>query len=612
MLGGQLEHSDLLADEVAFIGTLAVAGRVLCTPGTHIRADIVEQVVTRSGPLGVSFAHFRRVEIYNAHILGKLDLSDCIVFPVLFDGCLFSHEGESFDVSRSEVRDLRIVHCLFEGDIRGENSRVTGNLWLRDSVLRGTANLMLARVAGSVVVDGIDIEGANDAGVSLVLDGIRVDGLFQISGARLAAGLSIREALLRSQAAINHSRLGTVDPSLGTIYIQKTRFESEMTLGPDLYVDRVAGEALRSDSDVILTKLRPTRQSLELDLDRVVLIGGLQLFDVIGDGRVLLRGASLDSLQISKTRLIARGFNLDGSTVPGLESEDNRYAISADGLRVASDVQLGPDLLAVGEVRLIDASVGGQVQYKRGQVSAGVVLNLEGAIVGSALFLDDMDPRSIAHLAAASLGGIFIDPENLPHVSLLRTHYKFINDEDGRPPSIEVACKLLERDPMVHSVAPYRQLARWFSEDQGNDRASRAILIAGERRTGQGRSRGIRAVDSVWRWTVGYGYAPNRAVWPFLGLVVIATGVFGLVSGYSGFADWTAAPAVLPVGTPQTVFNPFLYALSATVPFLPDFLSPWAPANALMQVLTVMFQVLGWLLITALVAGVANRLRRRG
>lgn len=612
VIRGQLEHSDLLPDEGTFLAYLERAGRIICAPGSRIRADVIEQVVTRSGPLGVAFALFRRLDIRNAHIVGKVDLSDCVVFPVVFDGCLFSDPGESLDISRSEVRDMRLAHCAVAGDIRGENSRVTGNLWFTDCVVVGSANLTLASVAGSFIVHGCQMEDTNDGGLSLSLDGIRVEGLFQIAGCQMAGGLSIREARLGSQSVIRDSQLGSTDASPGALFLQKTRFESEMTIGPNVSLDRMRAEALRSDSDLILTKVRPRDRRLDIDLDRAELRGGLQVFDVSIDGRIALRGASMASLQISKSRLLAPGLNPNGSTISGAESPDSGYAISADGLHVAGDVQLGPDLLAIGEIRLIDSVIGGQVQYKRGGIKRGVVLNLEGVRLGSAIFLDDMDARSVVHLAAAVVGGIFIDPTNIPHVSLLRTEYRFINDEGGKPPSIEIASELLARDHMVSSVVPYRRLARWYSDEQGDERASRAILIAGEKRLGQGRSRGLRVLDNLWRWTVGYGYAPSRAIWPFLILVVMATIVFTFASGYADPVAWTAIPTVLPVGSAQTVFNPFLYALSATVPFLPDFLSPWAPANPLMQVLTVIFQIVGWLLLTALVAGVANRLRRRG
>jgi hypothetical protein len=610
VMRGQLEQIDLLPDEATFLVYLEKEGRIICAPGSRIRADVIEQVVTRSGPLGASFALFRRLEIHNAHIEGKVDLSDCIAFPVLFNGCLFSNPGTSLDISRSEVRDMRVQHCAAAGDIRGENSRVSGNLWFIDCVLGGSANLMLASVAGSFIVHECLMEETNDDGLSLTLDGMRVEGLFQISDCQIAGGLSIREARLGSQSVIKDSQFGSTDAWPGKLLLQKTRLESEMTIGPNVSLDRLRAEALRSDSDLILTKIRPRDRGLSLDLDRLELRGGLQIFDLIV-WPISLRGASMASLQISKSRVLASGRNPDGSAISGAESTDSSYAIPADGIRVTGDVQLGPELLTIGEVRLIDGVIGGQLQYKRGGIKSGVVLNLEGIRLGSAIFLDDMDTRSVVHLAAADVGGIFIDPTNIPQVSLLRTEYRFINDENGQPPSTEIACELLARDHMVSSIVPYRRLARWYSDEQGDERASRAILIAGEKRLGQARSRGPRLLDNLWRWTVGYGYAPSRAIWPFLILVAVATIVFTLASGFTDPVAWTAGPSVLPVGSAHEVFNPFLYALSATVPFLPDFLSPWAPANPLTQVLTVIFQIVGWLLLTALVAGVANRLRRR-
>lgn len=611
MIGGRLERADLLPDELTFLSYLEKVGRIECAPGSVIRADVIEQVVTHSGPFGVDFASFRRLDIRKARIAGKVDLSDCVAFPVRFAECVFTGAPESFDISRSETRDLRFSNCTFTGDIRGENSQVAGNLWLVDCVISGWVNLMLASVAGNFILDGCEIEGANDGSPSLALDGIQVGGLFQVFGCQMAGGLSIREARLGSQSLIRDSKFGSTDASLGQLLLQKTRFESEMTIGPNVHLDIVKAEAVRSESDLVLTGIRPRAQNLDLDLDRAELRGGLQIFHVDVKGRIALRGAAIASLQIASSRVRAPGIRPDGSVKEG--SPDMAYAISADGIRVSGDVQLGPDLEALGEVRLIDGAIGGQIQYKRGATNIGVMMNLEGIRLGSAIFLDDMDSRSVVHLAAASVGGIFIDPTNLPHVSLLRTEYGFINDEDGKPPSIEVACHLLSLDHMSSSAVPYRRLARWYLEEQGDERASRALLIAGEKKLGsQRRSRVFRVIDNLWRWTVGYGYAPSRALWPFLVLLMVATIVFAFASGYTDPASWTATPTVLPVGAEQSVFNPFLFALSATVPFLPEFLSPWAPANPLMQILTVAFQIVGWLLITALVAGIANRLRRRG
>jgi hypothetical protein len=415
---------------------------------------------------------------------------------------------------------------------------------------------------------------------------------------------------LKSQSHISGTRIGIAGDSEAELVLQKTVFESEMTIGPDVGLTRVMGEALRSDSDLVLVGIRPIRGTVELKLDRVTMRGGLQIHEVKGNGPLLLRGASMSSFQISNTDLVAPGFTPDGNPAPS--PGDSAYALSGDGVQVVGDVVLGPNFRTVGEVRLIDASIGGQIQYKRGSNTVGVVLNLESVKLGSAVFLDDMDPRSVVHLAAARVGGIFIDPANIPHVSLVRAVYSFINDEEGRPPSIDVARTLLASGTMVRSLDPYKRLARWFADDLGDERGARAILIAGERATRESRPKALRAVDDVWRWTVGYGYAPTRALWPFLGLIALATVVFAFVSGFTVPADWSAVPAVMPVDTPQPLFNPFLYALSATVPFLPDFLSPWAPSSPLAQLLTVFFQILGWVLITALAAGVVNRLRRRG
>ena len=610
MIGGQLELSDLTADEASFLTVLSAMGRIICAPGSQVRANLIEQLVTRSGPLGVAFAVFRRLDIRDAYILGKVDFSDCIAHPASFDGCIFSDPGESLDISRSEIKDLRLSRCTLAGQVRGENSRVAGNLWFIGCEVEGTVNLMLASVLGSFIVDSSQIKGMTAEGISMLLEGIRIEGLFQISKSGFSGALSAREARVNSQAVVRESRLGLSNSNFGTLFVQKARFESELTIGPGVVLRQIRAEALRSDSDVILAGVSSNSNSLDLDFDRIDVRGGLKIFDVAAKGSISLRGASIASLHVSESEILAPGLNANGSRIPGSSDEDE-YAIAADGIQVAGDVQLGPDLLTIGVIRLIDSTIGGQVQYERGKLLSGVGMDLQGSTISSAVFLDDMGPGSQVHLAAAKVRGIFIDATNIPHVALLRTEYGFINDRDGTPPSVEVACELLEKDPMGVSAVPYRRMARWFSEEQGDERASRKILIVGETRLARSRSAGFRILNNLWRWTVGYGYAPSRALIPFLVLVVLATITFAAVSGYRDVSSSVAYPPFQAVGEAPMVFNPFMYALSATVPFLPDFLSTWAPANVLTQILTVVFQALGWLLLTALVAGIANRLRRR-
>ena len=136
------------------------------------------------------------------------------------------------------------------------------------------------------------------------------------------------------------------------------------------------------------------------------------------------------------------------------------------------------------------------------------------------------------------------------------------------------------------------------------------------------RKRGsLRCRAKAWNWfldrTVGYGYRLYR---PFLALLVL--GLFGALlyclgerAGLIYSTNGLDAPACRP-GYP--CFNPFVYSFQLLIPgldlrqatyWLPNSGShPW---GLLLMLYTWLMIILGWMLATAIIAGITQLFRRR-
>ena len=104
------------------------------------------------------------------------------------------------------------------------------------------------------------------------------------------------------------------------------------------------------------------------------------------------------------------------------------------------------------------------------------------------------------------------------------------------------------------------------------------------------------------RFTVGYGYAPWRVLYWFGGLLALGTLVFDLLYPDSLAARTTASE--------QPTFNPTLYVLDLLLPVASLRQRDAWIAHGPAVWWSVSFTLVGWLLATVLVAGLAGVFRR--
>ena len=178
------------------------------------------------------------------------------------------------------------------------------------------------------------------------------------------------------------------------------------------------------------------------------------------------------------------------------------------------------------------------------------------------------------------------------------------------------------RDTKDYSATAYQQLAEAYRLI-GEEKTAEKISIKSLRDL---RKRGdLRRRSRWWNkfldWTVGYGYRLHR---PFLALLVL--GLLGALFYYLGehadliFATQerhhVSANAGCSAGYP--CFNPFVYSFQLLIPGLdlreatywwPD--SSKHPWGLPLTIYTWVMIVLGWVLATAVVAGITQLFRRR-
>ena len=275
-------------------------------------------------------------------------------------------------------------------------------------------------------------------------------------------------------------------------------------------------------------------------------------------------------------------------------------AINADGVQVDRGLLCGDGFKAEGGVRLVGARVRGQLDLTGGEFrsAGGDAINAERLFVDGAGFWQPKQVEGQLNLAHAR-ATVWCDNEQGRSVPTALRGFRY----EALHPEMDAEARIewLERDPNRYSPQPYSQLAAIYRAE-GNDRHARAVLVSSQKRRprGQGwRSWGPRFWGRVLSATVGYGYHSQRALVWLLILAAVGSLAFKFVIP----GDTLARPPSTPP------HNAFLYVVDVMLPFVDlgyGKLVARGPALAVTAGLVLM----GWVLVTAVVAAFAGILRR--
>jgi hypothetical protein len=273
-------------------------------------------------------------------------------------------------------------------------------------------------------------------------------------------------------------------------------------------------------------------------------------------------------------------------------------ALNADQLTVDQGMFCREGFKARGEVRLLGAHIGGQLDLSGAslQNEKGPALNAYTLTVDQGMFCGKgFTADGEVKLISAKVGSFVDDQASWPARLRLRG---FVYDSlENEQVSTRARLRWLQLDQGGFSPQVYDQLAVTYRR-AGDDTAARKVAIAKQWR----RRRKFNPLNWLWYATVGYGYRTWLAgIW-LVALVGLGTWVF------SG-----AYPAhhVTAIRTNPPPFHASVYALDILLPVIGlGQKAAWQPKGSAYLYWTWALTVTGWVLATAVAAGLTGILKR--
>jgi hypothetical protein len=271
------------------------------------------------------------------------------------------------------------------------------------------------------------------------------------------------------------------------------------------------------------------------------------------------------------------------------------YALNGDGLTVDGDMFCEGGFQAEGVVRLGGAHITGQIGLSGASLSsAGLALDCE-TLQARSLWLNNTTVTGVVDLSGAQLNTLYDDQARPFEMHIDGFTYESLKPyAKARTAAGRLAW--LARAESDYRPQPYEQLAAYYRR-LGHDEEARHVLLAKQRRRRTTLGLGGKVIGYLLDGIVGYGYRPSRA---FTWLVV-------LLAAGSLYFTFNRPASLDPAMHPH--YQPVLYTAELLIPIVNLGQSNWAPAGA-SQWISVALIGLGWILVTAVVAGVTRVLTR--
>jgi hypothetical protein len=463
--------------------------------------------------------------------------------------------GGDADTTRPTVR-AEVLAALLRGVRPAEPGQAAG-IRLRGARITGVLDLTYATVTVPLCLedchfdDAPDFVCANTRGI--IMDSCELPG-FSGRLMRVDGSLDLRRSTIRGQLSLIRATV-----------TGEVRLNGARLLNPDGWGLFAGG--LTVESAFFASFPMPHSTSTYAPL---VVEGGFRLV-----GARLLGGLFLSGAQLRNPGKVA--FSGENMTLFGRMLCDN-------GFRAEGDIEL-PHARVEGELSFAGAVL----------EDADATLSLTNAKV------DDLNLRAatpigcLVDLRHAHCAVLRDSPSTWPtRVALDGLVYDAI-DAGDRGLSVAERLTWLGRQPHGYRPQPYEQLAELYRR-LGADADARRVLLAKQRRHQRELRPAARVLGRLLDWTVGYGYRPWRAALWLAVMLGVGTAVF------------SARPPT-PVTTGRR-FDAVMYTFDLLLPIsafgLRDSFIPVGSTRWLAYGLT----AAGWLLLTALVAGVTRALRR--
>lgn len=594
-----------------------------------VRAEILARLLCQPSDFGHD--RVRAVKLYGARIAGELDLEAAsVTCPLLFGGCLF--DGQVI-LADAQAVVIRLPGCHVQR-IAADQLSTRGDLALNDGfTASGEICLAGAAISGQLVLDGARLSNPGGKALSaswitvgqslLCRDRFTARGQVDLQGARIGGMLGMDSArIVNPKNVALDARRMTVQ---GAMLCRGLKVRGELRL----FGARIGGQLNFDKAQLKNQKGRPALYASQLKVENTMFCrnGFTTRGEIILDGariggRFNLSGARLENpggrtlaaerLTTGQGMYCRRQFMSSGeialvdASIGGRcdftdARLDNRagYALYAPGLSVARDAVFTGAFAAEGEVHLPDAQIGGRLDFEGASLAnpAGRALNLEGARASVLSLLPKKSPEGLVDLASARVASFRDDPRSWP--SRLRLRGFAYDTLDGKAP-VRDRLSWLSRNDGGYLPEIYDQLADCYRR-AGRPEDARLVAIAKQRQRRSQLNSAARAWNRLLYVTVGYGYRTWLAgIW-LAALVAAGTAVFA--AAYPAHMHKSAA--VVPA------FNPFVYALDTVLPVVDLGEQKAWVAQGAAQTAEWLLICAGWILTTAVVAGVTNALNRR-
>ena len=455
-----------------------------------------------------------------------------------------------------------------------------GDRWGPERTIRAVvlAALLLGASPGQpFTVAALRLAGARITG-RLDLSGSEIDHMLWLEGCWFDEIPSFCGATTRT-IVIHRCELPGIDATMAQINGRLDLRHSVLHGRLALLNSRIAGELVLTDSTV----LEPSGWALWAG--GLMMESGVFCHRLIAHGGIRLPGAHLPG-----------GLFMQGAQVqnPGAS------AFVADNA-TASTMVFSEGFTAQGTVRLRGAQIRDELTFDGAVLSSdGVALDCSRMQAGDFSFTPAAPPVGAVDLQGAQVTVLHDAKDAWPDVVRLQGFvYESIQPSDGiQGTKATHRVAWIRREP-GYAPQPYEQLATWYRR-VGHDDGARRVLLAKQRHY---RST-LRPAGRLWGHlldaTVGYGYRPWLAGLWLLALSLLGTTVFSTAH--------SPKPVQPDQGPP---FNAFVYTLDLLIPIggLGQ-RNAWYWTGDAAQWLAYALIAAGWILTTAVVAGVSRSLNK--
>ncbi|MEU8176360.1 hypothetical protein AB0C14_26100 [Microbispora hainanensis] len=581
------------------IGASMTAGSALHSTGglfldgARISGQLTLDRAEISHPLGmaISLDHARiglGMSCDDSRIQGSIHLHHSVI------GCQVSLE-------RAQVRDAK-------GDaIRADHMEVEGSALFGELDATGPVNLHGAIIACNLSIAKASLSSSG-RGAALEADGARVGNHFIARGCSTTGAMGLTAIQIAGEANFTDTKIdnGTtvaLDLRRAVLNGSLTATGSFSTIGTIDLTDANIGVDLQlSDGTIRNPRERALaasglRITGDLIADRCTIEGLVDLADSVIDGNLRLVDASIDGLSADES---SRGSEVD------TRGEWRGLSVRCTGSSIRGDLDLRGTRVT-RELVLNSTTVGGAVRIEGTHLAneGPYALRAIGLRAETLAFKPATQLTNGISLAAAHVQELMDEKRSWPTTSIIDLagfHY------DRLTSNLPIAERLvwLKRATSAYSAGPYETLAACL-DLAGQHGDARRVRLASIRRLHQSKNLAIRLWGTLQDATVGYGYAPTRALLIFIALFMTASLWFSLGAG-----DCSASiPGPCPIkANEHPAWDPWLYSLDLLIPLVDlGYEKAWDPAgfSKLVMVILVMS---GWVLTTTVVAAAGRTLRR--